>query len=656
MKWRILLAIAALALVPVIAQAKRLAPGYRRGLVGRDIFKQAGADSKAFNRAHIHAAARGSSQGRRLSAVQEALTPFLELKAAGKLSSAPTGMYLPTEADIRFLARHWNSLDRAFLSLYKSAAYIPENFEAYVSPGGNFEIYYTTEGRDLVASTDEYGYGSGDNWRTKSENANGIPDYIDEVAWAFDSAWSMEIDRFGFKEPYPYKSTKFNSNRYKVKVCEQGYDFYGLTYVQDKIDSQPFGYSSYIEIRNNWDGWNLNDIIDYEDHPEKGIRITAVHEFFHSIQYAMSRQVVGDVYLDDFPISWIEGTAVLMEELGFDYVNDYTQYLEEFFTNPTMPMLDGTYDGLTEYKNSLIALYLYEYSGLRPGIDFIKYMFNNNTQGPIEFERNLTRSADQMNRTWSDLLGCFYTESYFTGSRSDSRYFIKDAAILGEWSVWPDDLDTANSVAKQVLGFGMQAFSYIPASQQAETLHVHFVSEDGDEESWSVKAIISHKYGKKDTIVDLSKQTNGLWRAAIPDWPLKNGVKVIAANADPLASRGARVYFADSSLDENFNKARNVAVFPNPASLRQGQGVTMIAPDLIDIRLYAADGSLIAHASIDRQTDKLAFDQVENGFYWKLKNRGGETIVPGSYIAVVGAKDPRTRAIRYSRKPVLIRP
>jgi len=36
------------------------------------------------------------------------------------------------------------------------------------------------------------------------------------VAWALDSAWSMEIDGFGFVQPIPYVDATHNSNRFKV--------------------------------------------------------------------------------------------------------------------------------------------------------------------------------------------------------------------------------------------------------------------------------------------------------------------------------------------------------------------------------------------------------------------------------------------------------
>ena len=75
--------------------------------------------------------------------------------------------------------------------------------------------------------------GRPDNWRFRYHGANGIPDYVDEVAWALDSAWSMEIDHFGFVEPIPLRNSAHPSTRYKVAIVAQKDPyFYGMTYPQ----------------------------------------------------------------------------------------------------------------------------------------------------------------------------------------------------------------------------------------------------------------------------------------------------------------------------------------------------------------------------------------------------------------------------------------
>ncbi|MBD3391830.1 MAG: hypothetical protein GF418_07215, partial [Chitinivibrionales bacterium] len=120
--------------------------------------------------------------------------------------------------DLLMIAKRWDRLSPEFRELYQSSLSIPDAFSMYVSPGGNFEVYYLAEdtvaytyepdsvcladdlvpdslcpltdtiadtSRDAVDTIDTYGYDSTD-WREKTSGPNGIPDYIDEIAWAMD--------------------------------------------------------------------------------------------------------------------------------------------------------------------------------------------------------------------------------------------------------------------------------------------------------------------------------------------------------------------------------------------------------------------------------------------------------------------------------------
>ena len=73
----------------------------------------------------------------------------------------------------------------------------------YISPGKHFEVYYSPSPIKSFLQNDNYGFDTLNNWRQKISAPNGIPDYVDEIAWALDSSWSIEVDRFGFQEPIP---------------------------------------------------------------------------------------------------------------------------------------------------------------------------------------------------------------------------------------------------------------------------------------------------------------------------------------------------------------------------------------------------------------------------------------------------------------------
>lgn len=177
--------------------------------------------------------------------------------------------------------------------------------ESYITPSGKFEIIYHVSGTDSVSIDDE--------------NDNGIPDYIDRVAEAADSSYRHEILNIGFTDPIP------EGQQYKV-------------YVQNDLPQEAYGYTelksgspggTIIYIESDFDGFPENS------HPKGNqvgsIYVTIAHEFKHAIQYAQNRWRSPSGGFD-----WSEMDATLMEEVVYDDVNDYYNYIKVNFksTNP----------------------------------------------------------------------------------------------------------------------------------------------------------------------------------------------------------------------------------------------------------------------------------------------------------------------------------
>jgi hypothetical protein len=176
---------------------------------------------------------------RHIASFERLMMPYFDAKSTGTLHSPDSkNIPRPSQGDLFMIARLWNRLSPRFKQVYLRSLSIPKGMRSYLSPGGNFEILFATAGVDSVDTTDRYGF-SAEDWRKKTSGSNGVPDYVDEVAWGFDSAWSMEIDRFGFVHPLPFKESGHSSNAVKVIVreldstCSQGDYFctgyYGVT-------------------------------------------------------------------------------------------------------------------------------------------------------------------------------------------------------------------------------------------------------------------------------------------------------------------------------------------------------------------------------------------------------------------------------------------
>jgi hypothetical protein len=468
------------------------------------------------------------------------LKPYFasRINGPGAFAALPSSHY-PRENDILLLKRLWNSLSPEFKALYKAAVSIPVNDKMYVSPGGHFEVFYTTTDQtNAVDTTDMLGFGDGLNWRVKTSGKNGIPDYVDEVAWALDSSWSLEINRLEFIAPLTVKDATHTSDRYRVVLTWLGPANYGNTWVDDNAAGASKGFTSHIELRNEWnsDLWNS---LGYREHPENGVRVTCAHEFFHGIQYAMSWNSDND----DFPLSWLEGTAVLMEGLAFNDIKDYLQYTDSFFNDPQMSFFSPSFDGI--YTNSLLTKFIYEKGSGSSRIDLIKNIFFRNYARMVPFHPNLRTTSLNLGTTWIGILNRFHTGSYFTGSRADTSLFLADAPLMKEWTYFRDTLSFSHTTTKTADPYGMALFDFAPNTVDSDTLSIILNCETTTLDTvpypyWGATCVIQ-KPMRPDSLFALSIDPTGQAQCRIANWRQAREMLVIVSNGHPSAALKATV-------------------------------------------------------------------------------------------------------------------
>jgi hypothetical protein len=433
-----------------------------------------------------------------------------------------------TESDLLQLYKVWHQLSDEFKTIYAEASVLQDSFKVYLSPGGHFSVYYTINGIDAVDPEDNYHFNT-DNWREKISGANGVPDYIDEAAFALDSAWSMEIIRFGFIEPLVYKTSTDTSDRYKVVVESLEDSFYGYTYLKDPAPGDGIGFSSSISLRNDWSDPEWSDL-GYDKEPIKGVRVTCVHEFFHAIQYSMSQDVKRNVYLDDFPLGWIEGTAVSMEELAFSSINDYHQYSRSYFITPSMSFFSE--DDI--YSNAILVLYLFEHAVPGGGIDFMYHMHYNNYRKARVFDENLIASAKQCGTTWSNLLHSFHINSHYTGVNADTSKFIRDAAFFTLWE--PGATTEPDTQFASIKFRSVKSYKLMQANEHIDTVELCIASAitSHTPEIRNVSASLLLQSSTADSVVPLTFDTaTGICSTILTPWKPWNELNLIITNSAP---------------------------------------------------------------------------------------------------------------------------
>ncbi len=468
-----------------------------------------------------------------LRSLENRLLPwFLHHRQSGDVQlSKKAGPLPPSTGDLMAIASNWNALSGGFKKLYLESTEIPEGLLMHRSPGFGIEIHYAVEGRHAVDPRDSLGT-DGNDWRKFVNEPNRVPDYVDEAARALDSAWCMEVAHFGFPAPYPYTSASQPSGDYKVviELMESGY--YGLTYPVGPLDSGDVGYKSLITLRNNWDGWNINDIIDYESHPEKGIRITCTHELFHAIQYRMTRKVVNDIYLDDFPLSWIEGTAGMMEELAYPEVNDYLQYCKSYFDNPTRFVAFSRSSTSEIYANTLLCLYLYSATASGSGgIKFFRSVFAAAMSDTLPFTAALKNASTNAGRTWVDLLNSFHAASFHTGSRSSDGPFLDDATLLPEWNYIQGDGSRSGAMTRTVKPWGFQCISFVNDDPVDSILALSAIIGSRDHEACSICAVLRDtSTNSSDSIIYFIPTAPDSAAVYVADWHRWNEAIILVSN------------------------------------------------------------------------------------------------------------------------------
>jgi hypothetical protein len=163
------------------------------------------------------------------------------------------------------------------------------HFKNVTSPSGRFEIHFALTGFHAVDP--------------KDDNRNGIPDYIDETARTFDRLWELQVDQLGYRPPI-----SDGDEYYDIYIQRLGgQSVYGWAY-QD-AGTLEITTSSYIVIDKNF-----TDNI-YATRGLNGLHVTAAHEFFHAVQFAY----------------YANANATWMEDIAYGQINDYYQYLPQFF-------------------------------------------------------------------------------------------------------------------------------------------------------------------------------------------------------------------------------------------------------------------------------------------------------------------------------------
>ena len=190
--------------------------------------------------------------------------------------------------------------------------------------------------------------------RSRTDNTNGIPDYVETVDTTLENVWSTEVGAMGYRAPKsdansPHHGPDSKLDVYIANIGNKG--LYGYCTTDDPHTTKP-----------SYRYWDMSAycVLDDDYAPAQfpppyanglaALQVTAAHEFFHAVQFAYD-------YSED---SWfMEGTAAWMEDEVYDAVNDNRQYLSRSaLAKPSVPVDRG--NGFYQYGAWIFWRYLTE--------------------------------------------------------------------------------------------------------------------------------------------------------------------------------------------------------------------------------------------------------------------------------------------------------
>jgi Secretion system C-terminal sorting domain len=232
--------------------------------------------------------------------------------------------------------------------------------------------------------------------------------YAESTSKYAEYSWAKEVDTLNWGSPPPDGSNGGDS-RYDIYITNLSY--LGVTITESwYTDPYPDGATSYIEV-------------DHSITPFPGeLEVTVAHEFNHACQFRYS------AVEDNF---WYENCATWMEDMCYDNINDYVNYLLYSTPNP----LDSTYlpinteTNLYWYAGALWPMFLQECFGdscPRKSWERMGTVSGGNTLTGIDYAL-----SNYFGSNLTNALKKYGVWRYFTGTRADITYHFSES------NLWP---------------------------------------------------------------------------------------------------------------------------------------------------------------------------------------------------------------------------
>jgi hypothetical protein len=316
----------------------------------------------------------------------------------------------------------------------------------------HFKIEYATSGPDAPTPADV-------------APANGIPDFVEWTGAACEQAWATEVTQLGYTAP-----AVANGQNARYPVTYQAQESYGYTTVIS-------GQETRMVLHPTYAGFPFND--DPEGDAIGALRITVAHELKHAIQRMYSPWTEG---------GWLELDATWIEDVVFDAVNDYRNFIRGSgspFTDPSLPLFQSSF---ASYEDCNWETYL----AATLGFDHLRAFWERRRDFPgesvlLSWQQNFAAAGTSIAGVWRDYVAWNFASGEHAapgyGYEEASTYpttpstFVHEALPVGPIS-WPVNGSAASAhlisnVSATLGGTPEFTFSGAPGNDWQVTLLIH---------------------------------------------------------------------------------------------------------------------------------------------------------------------------------------
>lgn len=550
----------------------------------------------------------------------------------------------PIFVEVNFNKSRFSAKTAELLKSYVSRPDFGDDPEyTYDTPSAHFKIHYTTTGDHAVFRAGE-----------DQNPPDGVPDYVNRCADIFDSVWIEEVDQLGYNRPPSDDWYEGNGGDGKYDVYVKNIDplFLGFTNPETSTVANPISYTSYIVVRNDYSAYS-----GHEDRLDN-LRATAAHEFFHAIHMGYDASEFEFDDPDDpntYRPYWMEMSAVWMEEMVYDGVDDYLGYLSSFFNHPNWSLKTFGFSpdsARHAYGSCVWPMYLQE----RFDTTIIKHIWEECAKIPgnnaIDYpggESATDKALKARGTTFEEAFREFTVWNYFTGDRvrpevyySEGEEFpqvmVEDLHYHGDTTTYPIFSPSGPNHPSN-LGSNYVVFKYNPQLSEGG-IRIEFYGFSGD---FGVSVIGYKSY----PLVPFETTLIGL--AQIYDWSYYLEVVMIPA----VLTRSPNDYwiyeyrvFYDSSLSggpTTPERDRILQNFPNPFVVENEADRTFFpfilsSPSRVRIDIFTLNGERVKTITPKRDIILSSEEYVDEPvlqelrLFWDGTNEKGQYVSSGVYL------------------------